>query len=51
MHVGELQTSLPTDVLAAFAYHAKDLVALHNDVQGFVPTLELRYYEKLWPDR
>ena len=34
MHVGELQTSLPTDVLAAFALHAKDLFALHNDMQG-----------------
>ena len=50
MHVGELQTSLPTDVLAAFAYHAEDLVALHNDVQGFVSTPELRYNKKLSPD-
>ena len=47
----ELQTLLETDVAAAFAYHAKDLIAFQRDVQGFVPIPEQRYYEKVWLDR
>ncbi len=33
----ELQTVLERDVAAAFAYHAKDLVAYSEDVMDFVP--------------
>ncbi len=47
----ELQTLLATDVAAAFAYHAKDLVAFHQDVQGYVSVPEQRYYETVWLDR
>ena len=47
----ELQTVLERDVAAAFAYHAKDLVAFHGDVAGFVPIPEQRYYERVWLDR
>ncbi|MDF3017621.1 MAG: hypothetical protein K0R44_2846, partial [Thermomicrobiales bacterium] len=34
-----------------FAYHAKDLVAYNEDVVGFVPIPEQRYYERVWLDR
>lgn len=44
----ELQTVLERDVAAAFAYHAKDLVAFNQDVSGFVPIPEQRYYEQVW---
>lgn len=47
----ELQGILERDVAAAFAYHAKDLVAFSQDVVGFVPIPEQRYYEKVWLDR
>ena len=47
----ELQTVLERDVAAAFAYHAKDLVAYSEDVMDFVPIPEQRYYERVWLDR
>jgi peptide/nickel transport system substrate-binding protein len=47
----ELQTVLERDVAAAFAYHAKDLVAFTDDVAGFVPIPEQRYYEQVWLDQ
>jgi peptide/nickel transport system substrate-binding protein len=47
----ELQTLLQSDVAAAFVYHAKDLIALHVDVQGFIPIPEQRYYETVSLDR
>jgi ABC-type transport system substrate-binding protein len=47
----ELQTVLETDVAAAFVYHVNDLIALHKDIQGWVPIPEQRYYEKVWLDR
>ena len=47
----ELQTVLERDVAAAFAYHPNDLVAFHQDVAGFVPIPEQRYYEVVWLDR
>jgi peptide/nickel transport system substrate-binding protein len=47
----ELQSVLQRDVAAAFAYHVKDLVAFHQDVAGFVPIPEQRYYEQVWLDR
>ena len=36
---------------AAFGYHAKDLVAYNEDVVGFIPIPEQRYYETVWLDR
>ncbi len=47
----ELQGVLERDVAAAFAYHAKDLVAFNQNVAGFVPIPEQRYYEKVWLDQ
>jgi ABC-type transport system substrate-binding protein len=47
----ELQTVLERDVAAAFAYHAKDLVAYSEDVMDFVPIPEQRYYERVWLNR
>jgi peptide/nickel transport system substrate-binding protein len=44
----ELQAVLERDVAAAFAYHAKDLVAYSQSVSGFVPIPEQRYYEQVW---
>ena len=44
----ELQTVLERDVAAAFAYHPKDLVAFTQDVAGFAPIPEQRYYEVVW---
>jgi hypothetical protein len=35
----------------AFAYHQYDLVALHKDIQGYVPVPEQRYWETVWLDR
>jgi ABC-type transport system substrate-binding protein len=47
----ELQTVLERDVAAAFGYHSKDLVAFSEDLIGFVPIPEQRYYERVWLDR
>ena len=47
----ELQAVLQRDVAAAFAYHQNDLAAFSQDVQGFVPVPEQRYYERVWLDR
>ena len=47
----ELQGVLQRDVAAAFVYHAADLLTHHQEVQGFVPIPEQRYYEKVWLDR
>ena len=44
----ELQTVLERDVAAAFAYHPNDLVAFTQDVAGFAPIPEQRYYELVW---
>lgn len=46
----ELQGVLQRDVAAAFAYHAKDLVAMHQSVAGLSPIPEQRYYEQVWID-
>jgi len=42
---------LQRDVAAAFAYHANDLAAWQNDVHGYIPIPEQRYYEKIWLDQ
>lgn len=47
----ELQSVLERDVAAAFAYHAKDLIAFSQDVAGFPTIPEQRYYERVWLDR
>jgi peptide/nickel transport system substrate-binding protein len=47
----ELQSVLQRDVAAAFAYHANDLAAWQNDVHGYIPIPEQRYYEKIWLDQ
>ncbi len=47
----ELQTLLETDVAAAFIYHVQDLIALHNDVKGYLAIPEQRYYEKVSLER
>ena len=47
----ELQGVLQQDVAAAFAYHANDLAAWANYVQGYIPIPEQRYYEKIWLDQ
>jgi peptide/nickel transport system substrate-binding protein len=47
----ELQAHLQADVAMAFAYHQYDLVALHKDIQGYVPVPEQRYWETVWLDR
>lgn len=47
----ELQGVLQRDVAAAFAYHVKDLVAYTDEVVGFVPIPEQRYYERVWLDQ
>lgn len=44
----ELQAVLERDVAAAFAYHPNDLVAYSQDVSGFLPIPEQRYYEQVW---
>ena len=44
----ELQGVLQQDVAAAFAFHINDLAAWRNEVQGYVPIPEQRYYEKVW---
>jgi peptide/nickel transport system substrate-binding protein len=47
----ELQSLLQREVPAAFAYHANDLAAWANYVQGYIPIPEQRYYEKIWLDQ
>lgn len=47
----ELQTTLQNEMAMAFCYHPHDLIALHKDIQGWVPIPEQRYYEKVWLDR
>ncbi len=47
----ELQAVLQRDVAAAFGYHANDLAAYANYVQGYIPIPEQRYYEKIWLDQ
>jgi len=47
----ELQAHLQADVAMAFAYHVYDLLALHKDIQGYVPVPEQRYWETVWLDR
>jgi len=43
----ELQGVLQRDVAAAFAYHAKDLVAMSSAVTGLPAIPEQRYYERV----
>lgn len=47
----ELQSVLQNEVAVGFCYHVNDLIALHKDIQGWVPIPEQRYYEKVWLDR
>ena len=47
----EVEALLQQDVPHAFLYHTLDITGFHNDVQGYVPTPELRHLETVWLDR